>query len=89
MCNGDWEHQYGVHLETLDNPGWHISIDLSDTDLEDKPFTEISYGVGEESEPDDENWITCRVKEKTFHGYGGPNKLDEIITLFLEWEKPN
>jgi hypothetical protein len=30
-CNGDWEHQYGVKIETLDNPGWHVEIDLIGT----------------------------------------------------------
>jgi hypothetical protein len=22
QCDGDWEHQFGVSVETLDNPGW-------------------------------------------------------------------
>jgi len=22
QCDGDWEHSYGVKIETLDNPGW-------------------------------------------------------------------
>jgi hypothetical protein len=26
-CNGDWEHSYGVRVETLDNPGWSLKID--------------------------------------------------------------
>jgi hypothetical protein len=21
QCDGDWEHEYGVSIETLDNPG--------------------------------------------------------------------
>lgn len=23
-CNGDWEHTYGIKIETLDNPGWLV-----------------------------------------------------------------
>ncbi len=23
-CNGDWEHFYGVKIETVDNPGWSV-----------------------------------------------------------------
>ena len=23
-CNGTWEHQYGVEISTLDNPGWQV-----------------------------------------------------------------
>jgi len=31
QCNGEWEHSYGIHIETLDNPGWRIKIDLRGT----------------------------------------------------------
>jgi hypothetical protein len=86
-CNADWEHQYGVKIETLDNPGWSVTIDLEDTHLEDKFFKEVSYGVGEESVPDDNNWVLCRVVDKSFQGRGGPDKLEEIIHNFLKWSK--
>jgi|GEM_PF-3181522 len=26
QCDGDWEHKYGVSIETLDNPGWIVKI---------------------------------------------------------------
>lgn len=32
-CDGDWEHCYGIKIETLDNPGWCIDIDLIGTNL--------------------------------------------------------
>ncbi|MFE2849501.1 Imm53 family immunity protein, partial [Streptomyces scopuliridis] len=22
QCDGDWEHEWGVKIATLDNPGW-------------------------------------------------------------------
>jgi hypothetical protein len=31
QCNGDWEYGYGVHIETLDKPGWMVQIDLHNT----------------------------------------------------------
>jgi hypothetical protein len=31
QCDGDWEHGYGVHVGTLDNPGWRVEIDLVGT----------------------------------------------------------
>jgi hypothetical protein len=37
-CNGDWEHSYGVHIETLDNPGWMLKVDLRDTSLAERSF---------------------------------------------------
>jgi len=30
-CDGAWEHQKGVVIETLDNPGWQMRIDLDET----------------------------------------------------------
>lgn len=32
-CDDDWEHSYGVKIDTLDNPGWTIAIDLRETSL--------------------------------------------------------
>lgn len=37
-CDGYWEHMYGVKIDTLDNPGWIVHIDLIDTPLEQKEF---------------------------------------------------
>lgn len=30
-CNGEWEHEFGITIETLDNPGWRVRIDLAGT----------------------------------------------------------
>ena len=32
-CGGDWEHQHGVELGTLDNPGWRLAVDLEGTSV--------------------------------------------------------
>ena len=32
---------YGVRIDTVDNPGWSVEIDLTDTYLEDVPFDSI------------------------------------------------
>jgi hypothetical protein len=34
QCDGQWEHIYGVRIETLGNPGWSVEIDLAETALE-------------------------------------------------------
>jgi hypothetical protein len=26
QCDGDWEHECGIKITTLDNPGWDIKI---------------------------------------------------------------
>jgi hypothetical protein len=38
-CDGEWEHGFGVTIETLDNPGWSVKIDVEGTEL---VFTPLS-----------------------------------------------
>lgn len=86
-CNGEWEHRYGIQIETLDNPGWHVKIELTGTGLEGKVFPEVAYGLGRNSEPEGLSWVFCKVEDSRFHGYGGPEKLEEILLRFLEWTR--
>jgi Immunity protein 53 len=81
QCNGDWEHQFGIVIETLDNPGWSLKIDLTDTSIEQKSFTEIA------TERDEHDWIFCKVESKQFKGSCGPKNFIEMLTLFLDWSR--
>ena len=78
-CNSNWEHVYGVKIETLDNPGWFVKINLADTSLEGKVFKEISFDNG------DDDWITCRVSENVYEGFGGSFNLEKILKVFMVW----
>jgi len=86
QCNGDWEHQFGLQISTLDNPGWSIEIDLTDTDLETKPFESIEEGVGAESIEDDPNWYACKVRDNKFICHCGPLMLTNVLRMFLNWK---
>ena len=79
QCNSDWEHSYGVKIDTLDNPGWSVTIELSETDIADRPFTEVQRL---EHKTD---WIHCRVRDHKFEGRGGPFMLEEVLRIFLAW----
>jgi hypothetical protein len=78
QCNDAWEHGYGVHIGTLDNPGWTVDIDLRDT-----PYQNISLEVlfKERSEDD---WVHCSIKEQKFQGRCGPENLDELLQVFRD-----
>ena len=80
QCVDEWEHMAGVKIYTIDNPGWHIKIDIIDTDVEDKPFEKYEYNLD-----DDNDWMFCQVKNGKFDAAGDPNKLGEIIRIFKEW----
>ena len=76
-CDGDWEHSYVISIGTLDNPGWTVKIDLTDTCLQDLEF-EKQVDNGEF------DWYFIKVNEKTFTGSGDPSKLTVILSLFLD-----
>ena len=44
QCNGEWEHESGVEIQSCDNPGWWVKIDLKGTVLENKTFETIFLG---------------------------------------------
>lgn len=79
QCDGDWEHEFGVKIETLDNPGWSLHIDLTGTSLERKSFIKIRQDITED------NWIHCWVADNKFQGGGGPQNLVDLVKVFIEW----
>lgn len=82
-CDDDWEHSYGLSIETIDNPGWQVEIDLLDTVWEniDRPFARV-----ERSEFD---WIQIEIREGKFIGSGGRKNLTEILRQFLVIVNPS
>ena len=79
QCDGEWEHSYGIEIETLDNPGWIVVINLLETELEDRKFQEVSVHRNES------DWIDCSVKNRKYQGAGGSFNLLEILNVFREW----
>lgn len=78
-CDGDWEHQQGIKIQTTDNPGWHVQVDLYDTDLESISFP--AYFVGDI----DLDGYAVRCEEFKFNAYGGANSLTQLIALFRKF----
>jgi hypothetical protein len=79
QCNGSWEHECGVKIESIDDPGWRVRVGLRGTPLHAHDFTELErLHAGEE-------WVHCRVRNGCFEGYGGPQMLEEIVKIFLAW----
>jgi hypothetical protein len=79
QCNGEWEHGAGISIDTLDNPGWIVKINLRETNSEFKAFSEIIANNG------DSDWLRCSVKDRKFVGAGDPSKLALILDHFLKY----
>ena len=56
QCDGDWEHANGVQIDTLDNPGWSVNINLQDT-----RYNEVLNAVIVDENVGDSDWIVCRI----------------------------
>lgn len=85
-CDGDWEHSYGVKIDTLDNPGWKLKVDLTGTLLENVDFLSIKAG---DPENKTEFWLECAKKKGKFVACGSVDALEKMIFLFLEWAERN
>jgi hypothetical protein len=77
QCNGDWEHQHEITIKSLDNPGWRVEIDLSETRWQDANFAEVR------AKEADSDWMICSKRGALFVGAGDPDKLERILDLFL------
>ena len=79
QCNEDWEHTYGIDIQTLDNPGWLVIIDLGETELENYQFDQVSIKRSKH------DWVDCFVQDRKFQGAGGSFNLLEILNIFQDW----
>jgi hypothetical protein len=82
QCNGEWEHDLGIEIGTLDNPGWKITINLAGTALEGRAFQRREQGLEDARSTD---WHSIWTENAKFEGRGDPFKLLFILGLFLEW----
>lgn len=92
QCNNDWEHSFGVKIDTIDNPGWSLKIDLTDTQMEGRTFERVVHG-----EPSGDleewrrtgSWWVARVEGDAFHVACGPLDLSAAIGVFRRWVEPS
>ena len=78
-CDGDWEHNKNFVIESIDNPGWSVFINLEETKLENKEFQVV------DEERSEEDWVYCVVEEGKFKAACGPFNLIEVLGLFRNW----
>src|SRR4051794_7188647 len=79
QCDGVWEHEFGVTIETLDNPGWSVKIDLKKSKLSGKNFEPISISNTEL------DWSRCWIENEVFRIACGPRNLDQALRVFMDW----
>jgi len=80
QIDGDWEHEQGIFIGMLDNPGWILRADISNYG----DFLKASDPLGRDN---DEDWIDfeIRIIAKTYvyiEIFGDINKLNQILHSF-------
>jgi len=86
-CDGEWEHHYGIKIETCDNPGWWIKIDLHGTDLSSASFVRVAENVDGDGCSQSPTWLCCQVKDEVWHGACDENQLQRVLEIFVVWMK--
>jgi hypothetical protein len=85
QCDGEWEHRCGVKIESCDNPGWWVKIDLVGTALEGKRFEPIKRNVSQDGLAQGYRWMSCEIIESVWNGAGDARRLNHILLEFLNW----
>ena len=83
-CNGDWEHRYGISISTLDNPGWSIQLDLTETPLEG-----IDYKQAYQNPEQEHDWFYFQTKGNILDIACSPENLTTIFQIFFDQILPN
>ena len=78
-CDADYEHDHGISIETIDNPGWCVRIELAGTELHSTPFDRVEVHRAEH------DWCIAWIEGTVFEVACGPLNLGEAIHVFRSW----
>ena len=76
-CDGDWEHSNNITIKTIDNPGWMVRIDISETSYQGKQ-------ISKDIENNEADWFVIKCDGNVFEGFGDPTKLGLLIDYFRQ-----
>jgi hypothetical protein len=85
QCDGKWEHRRGITIESCDNPGWWVHVELKGTTLENVPFEAVAESVDADGFQQGPRWLDCRVADGVWNRAGDETKLERILDVFLSW----
>lgn len=85
QCDSEWEHDHGITVQSCDNPGWWLKIDVTGTSLAQRQFDRVAENVDTDGWQRGARWLDCRVTEGVWHGAGDETKLERILEIFLSW----
>jgi hypothetical protein len=75
----EWEHGYGIRIDTLENPGWRLHLGLHGTKRQDAASPKAALTRSQD------DWISYWVEKEEFQVACGPKNLSEAIDIFVGW----
>lgn len=78
-CNGDWGHEYGIKISTIDNPGWLIQVNLSETDISGRVMEPCTW------EPEHGRWVRSWSNGEEFNVVCDVHSFDVAIGEFQKF----
>jgi len=78
-CDGQWEYENSIVIETTEKPGWMVMIDVANTRASRKNFLPI------QEERNHRDWIFCAVADDIFEATCGVHNLREVLGVFRNW----
>jgi len=75
-CDGEWEHEFGVRLETIDNPGWNLQVDLVGTEMEGRVVDQVTQI------PEGGGWVIIASDGSVFEASCDPMSLRLVVHEF-------
>ena len=77
-CDGDWEKAEVILINTTENPGWEVEIDISNTSIANM---NINWILNENGAQD---WYGVKIENQKFNATGDSGKLKFLLGLFKE-----
>ena len=53
--------------------------------MEEVPFAEVQHNEMGHHYEDNPDWFVCRKVENKFLGYSGPEQLEAMLHVFMDW----
>jgi hypothetical protein len=76
QIDGNWEHETGIKIVMVDNPGWELSVDLVNYE---NNLADIQYIQNEINLND---WIGGKIIDSYLTIYGDISKLKLMVLIF-------
>jgi hypothetical protein len=79
QCDGDWEHEHGIEILNIDNPGWRVRIDIAGTNLAGRVQERVRV------DRTDLDWVQYWSDGSIFEAACGPLNLEEALRTFCSF----